>query len=303
MKRTILKLLALVGLLVALVSVTRPVKAEVDYDIENNTAIARVNADGSLTMKRRITYRFDDDAHGVYYTQTLAKGQKIQDLKVWVQDNNQKSKPAQNFQEERYENRERFKVFHAVKEDNRFTVTYRYKITRAITNYRDVAELNFMIIGNAWDSDLDHVKASVVFPVPVKEAALARQANRRRQRNQVFEIILIVVSAIAGVFAIIRGFMTKELGAKPAKIKELAHNYEIPDVDPVTAQVLDTGTNPDSRAFTAYLMQLAAQKRVKIEDYKEGRRTYYRITLLDAELVSQEKLLAALFNDVGNGQS
>ncbi|MEB3364565.1 DUF2207 domain-containing protein [Lactobacillus sp. R2/2] len=55
-----------------------------------------------------------------------------------------------------------------MKSNRLFTVTYFYRITNAITNYRDVAELNFKIIGNGWDRDLDYVRASVIFPGPVK---------------------------------------------------------------------------------------------------------------------------------------
>ena len=46
----------------------------------------------------------------------------------------------------------------------------------------------------------------------------------------------------------------------PRRTSKSPHNYEIPDVDPVTAQVLDTGEYLNNKAFPAYLMYLAGKK-------------------------------------------
>lgn len=50
-------------------------------------------------------------------------------------------------------------------------------------------------------------------------------------------------------------------------------------------------------------MELAAKKKITIEDYQKDKTTFYRITLKDMHLVSRNPLLATLFNDVGNGQT
>ncbi|MDF7668132.1 DUF2207 domain-containing protein [Lactobacillus sp. ESL0703] len=169
MKHKLLKLLLLVELVILGVTLNQQVKAEEAYDITKVVATAWVKSDGSLIMKRQITYDFNDDVHGVYYQQNLAKHQEIKDLHIAVQDNNEEPQAATNYSVKQTAEGDRFKVYHPVSEDSRLTVTYDYRITNAITNYQDTAELNFMIIGNNWNTDLDHVTASVIFPGPVKQ--------------------------------------------------------------------------------------------------------------------------------------
>lgn len=348
------------------------VKADVDYDISNMNVTAKVNRDGSLTMTREIVYAFDSDAHGVYYQQNLNKNQSISNIKVKVnsQDitasNNGKNNTYQLY---RKQNSYRFKVFHNINEDDTVRIEYSYKILNAITNYKDTAELNFKIIGNGWDTDIDHARATVLFDGQVKglkawahgpldgytrvlpkagkiimtaddvpgdvgievhaifptkvtsanmnyvdqnkkkaiekqEAKLAAQANQRRQRRSYFSIGLIVVSLISGIGVIFKGLFGKGKGEHPQKIRTLVHNYEIPDVDPVTAQILDNANEPDTHAFTAYLMQLAGKHKIKIESFKTKRlkRTAYRVSLVDSSIL-EDDFLNFIFKKVGDGHS
>ena len=62
MKKKYLGLVALLSLLSVFAIWGQSVRADVDYDIDNVRAIARVNKDGSLTMHRTIKYSFDSDA-------------------------------------------------------------------------------------------------------------------------------------------------------------------------------------------------------------------------------------------------
>ena len=64
-------------LVISIIFFTKPALADVDYNITNVDVTARVNPNGSLTMERRITYDFDDDAHGVFYQQNLADNQEL----------------------------------------------------------------------------------------------------------------------------------------------------------------------------------------------------------------------------------
>ncbi len=368
MKHKILKLISLIGILLFCFVSGQEVKADVDYDIAKNITTAKVNSDGSLSMKRTITYKFNSSANGVYYRQNLQSNQKIDDIKVTVKDGQKKAHKTDNYDLISSKKGYRFKVFHKMKSNSIFTVTYFYRITNAVTNYRDVAELNFKIIGNGWDRDLDYVRASVIFPGPVKglkawahgpldghlqvnpqkgkivmtaenlagdmgievhtifppkitannknvkdknhrqavikqEKELARNTELKQKKGVRRSLWLIAVSLIAGLLGIIKGFRTKKIGFMPRKIRELAHNYEIPDVDPILAQILDTAKQPDNRAFTAYLMELAAQKKIRIEDYKAHLKTYYRITAIDESIVDESRLMKTLFNKIGDGTS
>ena len=147
-----------------------PTKADVDYNISNLKITAQVNTDGSLTMKRQVSYDFDSSAHGVYYRQNLAKNQDLVEPSVSIKTNNgpqvkikQDSGSNNSYQLSHDNNGYRFKIYHKIAADHRLIVTYQYRITNAIINWQDTAELNFKIIGNNWDSDLEHVEAIVNF--------------------------------------------------------------------------------------------------------------------------------------------
>ncbi|MEB3365467.1 DUF2207 domain-containing protein [Lactobacillus sp. R2/2] len=97
MKHKLLKFICLLGMLLVSLSPVQKVKADVDYDIAKNITSAKVNPDGSLSMKRAITYQFNSRAHGVYYRQALNSNQKIEDVKVQVKNENQKRQTVNNY--------------------------------------------------------------------------------------------------------------------------------------------------------------------------------------------------------------
>ncbi|RMC49031.1 DUF2207 domain-containing protein [Lactobacillus sp. ESL0228] len=368
MKRKLLLLLTFLSVLVLGCSLGQKVKADINYDIENNTAVATVNRDGSITMTRKIVYQFDDAAHGVFYQQNLKPDQKIVEPQVKVRDDRGLNLTDHLFDLQKTAQGYRFKVYHRISDNEKITVTYHYKITRAVTNYEDVAELNFMIIGNNWDTNLNHVKASIIFSKPVKglkawahgplngyikvspqtgrivmtvdnidgktgvevhtifplsitpdnkkvihqkhrsavlkqEKELAQAANRQRRNKRYASWGLTLISIFTGLVALLRGFCVKRQGVKPKKMRSLPHNYEIPDVDPVSAQILDRARKPDVKAFTAYLMQLTSKHKLEITDYQAGRKTCYRISCLDEQITKQDKLLGGLFEIVGDGKT
>lgn len=155
---------------------TKPASADVDYDITNVDVTAHVNTNGSLLMERRITYKFDDDAHGVFYQQNLTNNQELknQQVRIISGKNSQPVVQSDSHANNTYElshgdHGYRFKVWHNVTDGDKFTVIYTYEITNAIINWKDTAELNFKIIGDGWDTDLDNVRVGIFFPGPVKD--------------------------------------------------------------------------------------------------------------------------------------
>lgn len=66
MKKIFHLILGMVTILVAFIVFISPTFADVNYDITNVDVIAHINPNGSLSMERRITYKFDDSAHGVF---------------------------------------------------------------------------------------------------------------------------------------------------------------------------------------------------------------------------------------------
>ncbi|KXN76088.1 DUF2207 domain-containing protein [Lactobacillus johnsonii] len=375
MKKIFYVITEIILFLISVIAFTKPVLADVNYEITNVDVTARVNSNGSLSMERRITYKFDDDAHGIFYQQNLTNNQELKNpqVRILADKNSQLVVPSTSHENNTYElshsdHGYRFKVWHSVRDGDKFTVIYTYEITNAITNWKDTAELNFKIIGNGWDTDLDNVRVGIFFPGPVKdlkawahgdlsgqitvnpqkgniimtasnvggdegievhslfpvevtnknknvkdqdhkkyvldqEARFARQANERRQKSKILGIGALVISGLLSLLAIIRSFTLKKSGVKPEKEKQLARNYEIPSVSPVMAEILDTGDEPSSRSLTASLMELAVQKKIKIDPIKIRKRTYYEISLIDENIMPNNPLLNYLFDKVGDGQS
>lgn len=375
MKKFFHLIIGMIMLVTLTIIFTKPASADVDYDITNVDVTAHVNTNGSLLMERRITYKFDDDAHGVFYQQNLTNNQELknQQVRIISGKNSQPVVQSDSHANNTYElshgdHGYRFKVWHNVTDGDKFTVIYTYEITNAIINWKDTAELNFKIIGDGWDTDLDNVRVGIFFPGPVKdlkawahgdlsgqitvnpekgniimtaanvsgnegievhslfptavtsqnkntrdqnhkkyvlnqEAKFAREANERRQRSRIFGLGALALSGLFSLFIIIKSFTLKKSGVKPKKEKQLPRNYDLPRVSPVMAEILDIDNKPSSRSLTAYLMELAVQKRIEIDPVKVRRKTYYKISLTDKDLKDEVPLIRYLFNKVGDGKS
>lgn len=375
MKKLFQLIIGMIMLIALTIIFTKPALADVDYDITNVDVTAHVNTNGSLLMERRIIYKFDDDAHGVFYQQNLTNNQELknQQVRIISGKNSQPVVQSDSHANNTYElshgdHGYRFKVWHNVTDGDKFTVIYTYEITNAIINWKDTAELNFKIIGDGWDTDLDNVRVGIFFPGPVKdlkawahgdlsgqitvnpekgniimtaanvsgnegievhslfptavtsqnknirdqnhkkyvlnqEAKFAREANERRQRSRIFGLGALALSGLFSLFIIIKSFTLKKSGVKPKKEKQLPRNYDLPRVSPVMAEILDIDNKPSSRSLTAYLMELAVQKRIEIDPVKVRRKTYYKISLTDKDLKDEVPLIRYLFNKVGDGKS
>lgn len=371
MKKLFHLIIGMIMLIALTIIFTKPALADVDYDITNVDVTAHVNTNGSLLMERRIIYKFDDDAHGVFYQQNLTNNQELknQQVRIISGKNSQPVVQSDSHANNTYElshgdHGYRFKVWHNVTDGDKFTVIYTYEITNAIINWKDTAELNFKIIGDGWDTDLDNVRVGIFFPSPVKdlkawahgdlsgqitvnpekgniimtaanvsgnegievhslfptavtsqnknirdqnhkkyvlnqEAKFAREANERRQRSRIFGLGALALSGLFSLFIIIKSFTLKKSGVKPKKEKQLPRNYDLPRVSPVMAEILDIDNKPSSRSLTAYLMELAVQKRIEIDPVKVRRKTYYKISLTDKDLKDEVPLIRYLFNKVG----
>lgn len=375
MKKLFHLIIGMIMLIALTIIFTKPALADVDYDITNVDVTAHVNTNGSLLMERRIIYKFDDDAHGVFYQQNLTNNQELknQQVRIISGKNSQPVVQSDSHANNTYElshgdHGYRFKVWHNVTDGDKFMVIYTYEITNAIINWKDTAELNFKIIGDGWDTDLDNVRVGIFFPGPVKdlkawahgdlsgqitvnpekgniimtaanvsgnegievhslfptavtsqnknirdqnhkkyvlnqEAKFAREANERRQRSRIFGLGALALSGLFSLFIIIKSFTLKKSGVKPKKEKQLPRNYDLPRVSPVMAEILDIDNKPSSRSLTAYLMELAVQKRIEIDPVKVRRKTYYKISLTDKDLKDEVPLIRYLFNKVGDGKS
>ena len=376
MKRLSRLLLIILLSILFLVKTTTVKASSPDYKIEDVTTKADIQKDGSLIIERKVSYDFADDAHGVYYRQNLNSDQTLEDPDVEiisdgtstpVEDNVNRENNTYQLTEK--DNSYQFKVFHKIKAYDTITVIYRYRITNAVKNWRDTAELNFKIIGDGWDKNLDYVSVEVTFPEKVKhlkawahgdpsgeisvspdiiemsannlrrnrgievhaifpnsvtpnnknvsnknhkqfvldqEAKLVKRANRKRRLHNLFIYGMAALSMVLPMRVILKASSVKAAGVKLKKKSEIVHNFEIPSISPVMAQVLDRGFEPDTQGFIAYLMYLAGKHKIKIEEYERQdpiKRTYYRISLIDPTVINDNELISYLFNKVGDGNS
>lgn len=140
------------------------------FQIEQYHVKAQIQTNGDIDLTQQIKYRFRGDFQGVYYNQDLRGIKGATTPQVWVKDSS-KSIPLtaetteqdNTFKVDKTKDRMDIKVYHAIR-NNTATYIYKYRLHGAITNYLDTAEMNWKIIGNGWDNELNNVKVTVQLP-------------------------------------------------------------------------------------------------------------------------------------------
>lgn len=155
------------------------VSADDDYEITNWQQTVAIQPNGDANVTKQVSYSFDDDMHGVVMREVLAAGKKasaltwggLKSIKVAV--NGQAPtviQPRQGaaqtgYVETKTSNAVKEKVYYPVRENDKLVVTYQYVLKGLVTNWDDVAEINWRPISD-WDVDLD--KAKLVIKLPKK---------------------------------------------------------------------------------------------------------------------------------------
>jgi Predicted membrane protein len=165
----------LVGLLFAFLAMflafqtTTVVKAD-KFTVKKYDVVVDIKKDGNADLTQNITYDFQGDYHGVYYDQDLRGIKGASDPVVSYNDGsgiktlaNNDSGQNDTVKVTRTDKSMDMKVYHAV-DSEMVTYTYKYQLYGVITNYLDTAELNWKIIGNGWDNDLNDIKLTLNFP-------------------------------------------------------------------------------------------------------------------------------------------
>lgn len=143
--------------------------------------------------------------------------------------------------------------------------------------------------------------------VQQQEAALAKKTNRARSQTQLFATLGTVIALVLGFFYLILEIIWfHKHPNKRVKKTPKVHNFEIPAYSAVISQVILTHTEPNSDAFTAWLMELAAAGEITIEpehyEKKHGHQgTTYRLTETPkmASPNRYDPLLEFLFGKIG----
>lgn len=163
MKRNIVLILCCIFL--SLIGI-KNIQADVNYDVKNYTVNVDVQKNGSLIIKRHIRYDFPDEAHGVYYRQNLESNQQISQTQVWIngQEAQQNGNAGNNtYKLTRDDKGYLFKVYHNA-DNQEVNFTYQYVLNNAVINWKDTAELNFKVIGDGWETELNNIKVTIKLP-------------------------------------------------------------------------------------------------------------------------------------------
>lgn len=136
-----------------------------------------------------------------------------------------------------------------------------------------------------------------------QEAQLAQAANKKRAatKRQTALVRNIVLLVYACLFVGWLVWLARRRGNLRAKLAPIVHSYAVPPFSAEVAQTILKKKAPDSAAFSAYLLELAAAKKIAIKPIKTKKEDY-AVELLDKTLLDRYDLLQLLFNDVGDGQ-
>ncbi|AKP64561.1 DUF2207 domain-containing protein [Levilactobacillus koreensis] len=164
-------LLSLLTLIVT-IALSQPVVAAADYTINPYQVHVTVLKNGDANVTQTMTYRFDDDYHGVYNNQDLRgiKGGKLTSVATAFNGGKltaarQSTAHTDNTYQVNYAGQNaKVKLYHGASDGDKLKVVYHYHLQGVITNYRDTAELNWRVIGSNWDVDLENVKVVIQLP-------------------------------------------------------------------------------------------------------------------------------------------
>lgn len=79
---------------------------------------------------------------------------------------------------------------------------------------------------------------------------------------------------------------------------DLEYSYDLPKYPAEFAEVILTNDKPTPRAFAAYLLELAFEKKVTIETVPNSKNDFY-VKLVDKSILHGNELLKMLFGRVG----
>lgn len=163
-------------------------------------------------------------------------------------------------------------------------------------------ESHLLFPNNVTPDNPNRVNKSIKKNVQRQEAELARQANEKRKRSERWSTIIKYL--LLGLSLLSVGgwwlWRWRNPGNPQKPLPPVVHSYEIPEYSAEVTQAIIEDDQPNSKTFSAYLLELAAAKKIAIK--KTGtKKDDYEVVLLEENLLKENKLLKVLFNEVGDG--
>lgn len=144
------------------------------YKIESLDIVANIERDGSLEVEERVIYDIGKINGILYNIDALGYG-KFTDLQIFYEDDGEfkqarnNTAPSEgNFTVSVDDGLYKIKLY-APSQNERKEFIFRYNLTRGVTVYRDIAQLNRKMVGKDWQNSIGNISVTVNLPENVKK--------------------------------------------------------------------------------------------------------------------------------------
>ena len=144
------------------------------YEIESLDIVANIERDGSLEVEERVIYDIGKINGILYNIDALGYG-KFTDLQIFYEDDGEfkqarnNTAPSEgNFTVSVDDGLYKIKLY-APSQNERKEFIFRYNLTRGLTVYRDIAQLNRKMVGKEWQNSIGNISVTVNLPENVKK--------------------------------------------------------------------------------------------------------------------------------------
>lgn len=144
------------------------------YEIERLDIVANIERDGSLEVEERVIYDIGKINGILYNIDALGYG-KFTDLQIFYEDDGEfkqarnNTAPSEgNFTVSVDDGLYKIKLY-APSQNERKEFIFRYNLTRGVTVYRDIAQLNRKMVEKDWQNSIGNISVTVNLPENVKK--------------------------------------------------------------------------------------------------------------------------------------
>lgn len=144
------------------------------YEIESLDIVANIERDGSLEVEERVIYDIGKINGILYNIDALGYG-KFTNLQIFYEDDGEfkqarnNTAPSEgNFTVSVDDGLYKIKLY-APSQNERKEFIFRYNLTRGVTVYRDIAQLNRKMVGKEWQNSIGNISVTVNLPESVKK--------------------------------------------------------------------------------------------------------------------------------------
>jgi len=144
------------------------------YEIERLDIVANIERDGSLEVEERVIYDIGEINGILYNIDALGYG-KFTDLQIFYEDDGEfkqarnNTAPSEgNFTVSVDDGLYKIKLY-APSQNERKEFIFRYNLTRGVTVYRDITQLNRKMVGKEWQNSIGNISVTVYLPESVKK--------------------------------------------------------------------------------------------------------------------------------------